>query len=278
MLPYLDPALALLWRAPGVLQVGLDPARSWALAGAPSSLPRVLRRLVGQHPADDLLGDLAGSADQDECRRALGLLEDSGAVRHGDPATLWAQAWVEVVGDGPLAAVTRALLDGTVGRCSGADEPGARRADLVVLAPDQGRGLVHADGLMARGIPHLWLHRRDGRAVVGPLVHPGRTPCLRCTDLHRTDADDAWPRLVVAFEHAAPAGQSTRDGVAGATLAGAVAVGQVLRWLAGEPTASSGGTLEEQPDGSLLVLSWSTHPRCGCGWATTAAGGQMRAG
>jgi hypothetical protein len=266
--PYLDPALALLWRAPDVLQVGLDPARAWALDGAPPCLPALLRRLDGVLPAGDVPAPTTGPADAEAFTRALLLLEQAGALRHGDPRQAWDQAWVEVVGDGPLAAAVRSLLDGVVGWCTGAAQPTAGRPDLVVLAPGHGRGLEHAEGLMARGVTHLWAHLRDGRAVVGPIVDPGRSPCLRCSDLHRTDADPAWPRLALAWEQSPPTPAPTPA----ATAAAALAVGQALRRLAGEPCAAIGATLEEQPDGSVLALPAPTHPRCGCGWAATVAG------
>ncbi len=37
---------------------------------------------------------------------------------------------------------------------------------------------------------------RDGTRMVGPLVVPGVTSCLGCADLHRSDRDAAWRRLI----------------------------------------------------------------------------------
>lgn len=273
MLPFLDPSLALLWRDCDVLQVGLDPARAWAVDGAPRHLPALLRRLDGTVPAGEALAPEARSPDREALTRALLLLEQAGALRHGDPRHRWAQAWVEVVGDGPLATAVRCLLEPAVGVCTTAPQPTVGGADLVVLAPARGRGLEHAEGLMARGSAHLWVHLRDGRGVVGPLVDPGRSPCLRCSDLHRTDADPAWPRLALAWEQSPTIASSP----VATTVAAAVAVGQVLRRLADEPCAAVGATLEEQPDGSVLAVPAPTHPRCGCGWAAIVAGGRSGA-
>ena len=44
-------------------------------------------------------------------------------------------------------------------------------------------------------VPHLVATVRGETGVVGPLVVPGVTSCLRCADLHRRDADPRWPRL-----------------------------------------------------------------------------------
>ena len=45
------------------------------------------------------------------------------------------------------------------------------------------------------GVPHLPVRVRDGAGLVGPLVIPGVTSCLRCADLHRSDRDAAWPAV-----------------------------------------------------------------------------------
>src|SRR5262249_34982721 len=70
-----------------------------------------------------------------------------------------------------------------------------REPDLVVLTdvvvPDPE---VVAE-LQTTGTPHLIAYALEGRAVVGPLVWPGRSSCLHCAELHRADADLAWPKL-----------------------------------------------------------------------------------
>jgi hypothetical protein len=267
VLPYLDPAVPLLWRAPGVLQIGLDPAHAQALDGAPPETPALLRRLQGAVPLDELQAALQRTRYEHAFGQAVRLLDQAGVVADGDPAAAWAQAWVEVAGDGRLARATAARLRPLVGRCTLADEPSRARPDLVVVAADRGRGLAAADPLMSHGTPHLWAHLRDGRAVVGPLVEPGRTSCLRCHDLHRTECDPAWPRLAVLWEQQAPPPVPS----AALALTAALAARQVLGWLAGTRPASLDGTLEEQPDGIVLARAWAVHPGCGCGWGRQAS-------
>jgi hypothetical protein len=274
VLPYLDPAVPLLWRALGVLQIGLDPAHAQALEGATPETPALLRRLQGTVPLDDLQAELHRTPYEQPFQQAVRLLDHAGVVADGDPAAAWAQAWVEVAGDGRLARATAVRLRPLVGRCTVVDEPSGTRPDLVVVAADQGRGLAAAEPLMNRGTPHLWTHLRDGRAVVGPLVEPGRTSCLRCHDLHRTECDPAWPRLAVLWEqHPAPPVPS-----AALALTGALAARQVLAWLAGARPAGIDGTLEEQPDGTVLARAWAVHPGCGCGWGRQASGADEPAG
>ena len=66
------------------------------------------------------------------------------------------------------------------------------------------------------------------RAVVGPLVVPGRSACLRCLELHRTDRDPGWPG--VAAQLAAPA-PTPRGESALTALAAALPRLQVACWL-----------------------------------------------
>ncbi|MFC7573624.1 hypothetical protein ACFQX8_15215 [Klenkia terrae] len=44
-------------------------------------------------------------------------------------------------------------------------------------------------------VPHLVATVRGEVGVVGPLVVPGRTGCLRCAEATRTDAAPGWPAL-----------------------------------------------------------------------------------
>lgn len=49
--------------------------------------------------------------------------------------------------------------------------------------------------LMAADVPHLAIVVGDHAIEVSPLVIPGETPCLRCGELRRRDADLAWPLI-----------------------------------------------------------------------------------
>lgn len=146
------------------------------------------------------------------------------------------------------------------------DPAGARSAPhLVVLAdavvPDPGVAL----DLVARRRPHLAVHAHEGVAVVGPLVLPGRSSCLRCVELWRADADPAWPKLAAQLTTAEP----TAD-LACTHLAAALAAEQVLATIAGPEAASRPPTWEASLEldpvrGVLHRRAWPLHPRCGCG-------------
>jgi hypothetical protein len=77
---------------------------------------------------------------------------------------------------------------------------GVRRLDspdpdlLVVVSAGEPARSVFEDPIR-RGLDHLLVVIDEDRVRIGPLVRPGRTPCVSCHDLHRADWDRAWPVL-----------------------------------------------------------------------------------
>jgi len=120
------------------------------------------------------------------------------------------------------------------------------------------------NSLHAAGVPHLVTGLRETTAVIGPLVVPGRTSCLRCADYHRGDRDPDWPLL--AMQLAAPDRQyaSPADVALAVTAAGLAGL-QALTFLDGLLPATAGGSLElGHPDWRIRRRTWPEHPRCGC--------------
>ncbi|HEV2886360.1 MAG TPA: hypothetical protein VGX49_05580 [Jatrophihabitans sp.] len=145
--------------------------------------------------------------------------------------------------------------------------PAERATDLVVLTdPAPLDPLLHS-ALHQDRVSHLPASVDGQRAVVGPLVLPGQTSCLRCADLHRTDRDPAWPALAVQLG-ARPRRRISSD-VALCLATVGVAVGQALAYLDRQRPATVGASLEWQlPDWRLRRRSWPAHYGCDCGAAT----------
>jgi bacteriocin biosynthesis cyclodehydratase domain-containing protein len=137
-----------------------------------------------------------------------------------------------------------------------------READLVVLLgrprPTPPEMLAH----MLRSVRHLTVWVRDGTVVIGPLVRPGSTACLRCFDLHRTDRDPHWPVLIAQLSTMPDPAESAEATLL--AMAAAIAAGQVLAELDGDDPDTLDGTLEVSPPATIRRRSWVPHPRCGC--------------
>nr|WP_269326840.1 ThiF family adenylyltransferase [Kineosporia mesophila] len=155
--------------------------------------------------------------------------------------------------------------------------PSARRPepDLVVLVDHGTADATRADALMSADVSHLSVVVGEDGVVVGPLVLPGASPCLRCLDLHRRDRDPAWSALAGQLRNQ---GETPQESASSALAAGLASL-QVLAHLDGlaEP-AAVGATLEvELPDGLVARRPWPVHPGCGCSWPGTADDADARA-
>jgi bacteriocin biosynthesis cyclodehydratase domain-containing protein len=153
----------------------------------------------------------------------------------------------------------------------------AGEPDLLVLSPDGPRA-ARSHPLT---VPHLLAAAYEGLALVGPLVRPGRTPCLGCLDLHRTDRDPGW--AVVAAQLTGRGrrldGQPAAVACDGSLAAGAAALTTVAALaVLDDPGADhdlDGAQLELRPPAVVpRRRSWGRHPRCGCGWDRRATMGR----
>ena len=282
----LDELFAVLTRA-GVLEDGADETRPL------SGLSRVERDRLGPDlAAASLLAGAGGSGVSTLERRRCAVVQVFGAGRVGSTiVSLLAAAGVGavVVED---SGVTRDADVTPAGPCP--EDVGSRRQDaavraarraapsmrsglpmgrplpdLAVLTAAHGADAPIAERMVRDGVPHLFARVRETTGVIGPFVVPGRTSCLRCHDLHRTDRDPAWPSIVAQLS----SGARDRPVACDVVLATAVAAHASLHVLSVidgdlEPT-SVDGTWEISPrDGGLRRRSWSVHPVCGCGWAS----------
>jgi hypothetical protein len=141
-------------------------------------------------------------------------------------------------------------------------------SQLAILTPTIGSGRDEAAELLRLGIPHLLAAIVEVTGVVGPLVVPGQSSCLRCHDLHRTDRDRHWPIVLDQTVRRPPPAQAC-DAALSAAVAGLAAT-QALAFLDGFTAAAVDGTIElSLPYGLPRRRSWTRHPGCGCGWDRT---------
>jgi hypothetical protein len=148
--------------------------------------------------------------------------------------------------------------------------PPGNAPDLVVLCRPWAAVDPLTMGWQRSRTPHLVATVRQQTGVVGPLVLPGDSSCLRCAEAWRRDDDPAWPRLAAQLA-------ATEPDPSGSTipclLTAVTAAVQVLAHLDGaERPVTVDASLELRPPAFLPRLRrWPPHPGCGC--SRTAGGG-----
>jgi hypothetical protein len=224
-----------------------------------AALPAPLRLLLGQDA--DALACAYGGPDDGYAvlaRRAhLVVLVDG----HGSLASTLA-ALLRSAGVGRVVVVPYAV---DTGGCAGESPPGAR-PDLAVLvgagAVDSGR----ARGWQRDGTAHLPVVLQGTAALVGPVVEPGRSACLRCMDLMRTDRDPGWPAVLSQL---LPSGIGPPPEAGGETSLVAIAAGlaaMVSLTVLDGYGAPPGVSLEVAlPWPQVTQRRWPAHPACQCG-------------
>lgn len=182
---------------------------------------------------------------------------------------------VHILGAGQISEVLRGPLSVNGCRVTTGTNPGLtlnpdrppwfRRGtapDLVILTDTVAVDPVVTTALARARQPHLHVHCRDGRVVVGPTVVPGRTPCLRCTHLFRAQRDPRWP-----FVAAQLLTHSPEAGVPALTAAAALVLSEVAATRQPDaPLQTLGATVEINPaEGLWRRLEWPAVPGCDCG-------------
>lgn len=136
-------------------------------------------------------------------------------------------------------------------------------ADFVI-PPRRYLPLVSAD------LPHLAVVRDADGLQVGPLVVPGRTPCLRCQDLRRLTEQASW--AAVATQLATARAARLREEIAwiGALQAGiagerflAAAVDR-RSGLPGTTALSASAQFIDAATAEIRPLPQDFHDGCGC--------------
>ena len=275
----LDPAMPVLLRPDGAVQVGWDPRRA-VLVRPPggltaAELATLLRSMRSPIPISELQRRAGDRGLQDAGRLAdlVGQLVGAGVATECAKSRGRA-ASIRIHGRGPLSELLVEAL-----RCSGAriahsSQPHATvyatAVDLVVLSDYLVTDPRMVRDLHSQGVPHLPVRVRDGIGLVGPLVIPGKTSCLGCADLHRSDRDAAWPAIAAQLRDTV--GLADRATLLATAALALSQVNRVIAAVRGQqavpdpgPPAALNATLEfDLNAGSIVARQWTRHPLCSC--------------
>ncbi|GAB16461.1 hypothetical protein GOEFS_001_00060 [Gordonia effusa NBRC 100432] len=291
-LPVLRPGAAILVRRADRIQIGCDPERSTILDLTPpvtaDTVVALLRYLDDQRTQPELTRYLRsiGLTAADFAVLSEQLLA-SGAVLPSSGGPRVSHLRVRIHGRGPIAekladslrdvglpttrSVQRPRLTGRPGNWSG--------TQLAILTDYHSHDPAIVNILMRQRIPHLGVRLRDGVGIVGPLVLPGLSSCLRCADHHRATLDPQWP--MIAAQLLGKPGYASAATIRATVALAHEQVEQIVAGLSesgsgsgsGHPNAASppdliDHTLEFHANPVRLRRKrWPAHPSCTCGAA-----------
>lgn len=255
MILKLDPRLPLVWRSPSSVQLGVDPA--------------VVRFDDVTDMQERILAALAvGVSEPGLAMIAREAIEERDAMLErlapalAAPERVEARPTVAVSGTEPLVTAVSTVLAESGIRVVAAADPD----ELTVASPDlailEGHFVLapelHAFWLR-RDVPHIPVVFSDTGVEVGPVIEPGDGPCLLCIELHRRDADPAWPAIATQL-----LGRRSRaaSAVLVAEATATVSRMTVRRLDTGTPPARS--VRIDAASGDVLSRDWAVHPECGC--------------
>jgi hypothetical protein len=243
----LDPAYPLLWRDVDTVQFGME-----GVVRIPVSEPWVDRLLDslrdGFRPsAFDVIAHSAG-APREAARELLTALKP---VLRTDQAPL-PPIWIESLDmiDSRIGARTEIAMVDEGFRTTVRGHPGAVAVVLVEGAASARQFATH----LRDDVVHLPIAFEVGGTSIGPLVVPGRTPCLSCRDAHERERDPAWPTL-----HAQLVGAASGRITAARTAEAAALAARILA----EPGRQS-KSVRISPDGRRVWRSVRFHAECRC--------------
>ncbi|MET0929268.1 MAG: hypothetical protein ABWX74_07105 [Aeromicrobium sp.] len=264
--PVLRPGAPLLRRDATHLQVGTSPGI--VVDDRPGLLP-LLRLLDGARDVDriqelarDRIPELGQAVSELLTElRALGVVVDgragSSAARLRPPHAVGFETTHQTA---ELVSTVRAILS-----AAGLPQTAPIEPDLLVIVSygEAARSVFERASLLGR--THLPVVVDEDRIRIGPFVRPGRTPCVGCHDLHRTDWDAAWPALLHQLGHGPmPTGPSAVAALTSHAAAIEIAA-EVLAHAEGTVPRTTGTCLVVGPAHDDRVL-WpiAFHPRCAC--------------
>lgn len=250
-----------------LLRAGVD----CGLIDDAAAMPESLREAPG-HLRDLVAGDVAAARHlHGGTREALEVMDRRGAAEiavQGSGAVADVVAWVLTT-----AGVGNVVQDRITHSASRRHRRSSAHRACHVICDAAHPDAASDPDAMALDIPHLAVTATAAHAVIGPLVVPGRTSCLRCRDLHLSDADASWSRAAVQWSARQPG--PVAAGIA--HLSGAWAALQALAVVDAGPADVRAPTMDAAivltlPHGETTLQPRPPHPLCGCLWPRTGHG------
>ncbi len=158
----------------------------------------------------------------------------------------------------------------SVGSVKGFDSFGIHENSLVLITTYPEPELLAF--LMEHQITHLFVSATALGALIGPLVHPGVSPCFHCIELHRSERDPQWQSVALTLfsdrMEQVPMANAHLTSALTAEFIRSLAVntrilehvGRTSAFSLQSATSDTGWGIREEGH------TWSFHPECSCHW------------
>ena len=247
-LSYLDPAYPPLWRDGETLQFGVDSTVRLHVDG-PWVEPLVARLRRGiRLPTFDVVAHGLG-APRDGARALLEALRP--LLREQCPPPPPVQ--VESLNLADSRAEVRMQLALDEHGLRPAEQPTTDTVSIVLVQGAVAAAQLHPH--LREDRPHLPVGFEPGGFTVGPLVVPGRTPCLSCRDGHARDRDPSWPLV-----HTQLSGDDRSPPTAAAIVTAASFAARIIA----DDSGGAGRWIRVGADDRRVWRSVRFHEECRC--------------
>ncbi len=252
VLTRIAPEFAPLWRDGETLQFGV-PGDVRVRADEPW-VERLVSRLCTGIPLNsfDVVAHALGAPRLD-ARALLDALRPVLRTEDPPPPTVWTES-VNISDSRVGVRMLEALADFGVAEASRRDP-----AAVGVVLVHGAAAAAQLNPYLREDIAHLPVSFDAAGVSAGPLVVPGRTPCLACRDGHDRDRDPAWPLL-----HCQLVGRDDSPIPRALVAEAAGLVARLLRMPATEDSGTESAMVRLSADGSRQWRSVRFHAECRC--------------
>lgn len=254
----LPPDIPLLWTSPTSIQVGVDPPLATLEDIPPTATPLLHALMAGTSASGvSMLARLHG-VDPLWADEMVTALQPAFHTPSPTPLPNW-EVWSGSEAASRLVRVMR-LTTGHVTVPETINEATVVSGDVVVLVSDYLHHPHWVNHLMRHSVPHIPVVFSDQTLSVGPLIVPGRTPCLICSETTRRDTTAHWLEVSSQlWEKASPLHREDHVGMAWALVL-------LTRFGVGDASAAGGTTriVFRPATGELHHETLLAHPECSC--------------
>jgi bacteriocin biosynthesis cyclodehydratase domain-containing protein len=258
----LDARVPLVWRDPFSLQFGVDPARV-VLRDVSTADERIIHALSTGVGSSGLamIAQSSGASDQDLAR----LMQQLEPLLMPEASPARAVPVVAIAGTGRTVDLIAESLVASGLRVSVSATPSDKTSDLGIAVGHYVLDPTAHGHWLRRDIPHLAITFGESGATVGPLVEPGRTPCLYCLEFYRRDADASWAAIASQLWGRRSLAETPLLAREVAARAARLVVQRVREGAQPPPIGTTAASVRiDTETGAITRREWLPHPACGC--------------